>query len=119
MPNARARSRALVNVVVSNDSAAGASNAPNKPCTARAVTGVSKLAAAPIDELAAVEHDERTSGCPASVSGTTRVNRESPDRDPGVRERRRLAHDRLELSEPGVCSTRATAVDCNIDGARV
>jgi len=50
MPNARARSRGRVNVVVSTASTAsavGASRAPNAPCKARAATSMPKLSAAP------------------------------------------------------------------------
>ncbi len=42
MPNALLRSRRSVKVVVSSDSAAGASSAPNAPCTARAATSIPK-----------------------------------------------------------------------------
>ncbi len=47
MPKAFARSPGNVNVVVSRLSAAGASSAPNAPCTARAATSMPKLCAAP------------------------------------------------------------------------
>ena len=47
MPNALLRSSGSVNVVVSSDSAAGASIAANAPCTARAPTSTPKLCAAP------------------------------------------------------------------------
>ena len=47
MPNALPRSLASVNVVVSSASTAGASSAPNTPWTARAVTSMPKLTAAP------------------------------------------------------------------------
>ena len=47
MPNALARSGGSVKVVVSSDSAAGASSAPKTPCSARAATSSSKLWAAP------------------------------------------------------------------------
>ena len=46
-PNALPRSFGSVNVVVSRDSAAGASSAPNAPWQARAVTSMPKLVAAP------------------------------------------------------------------------
>ena len=47
MPNAFPRSAGSVNVVVSSDSAAGASSAPKAPCSARAPTSMPKLSAAP------------------------------------------------------------------------
>src|SRR3954453_21221054 len=47
IPNAFPRSSGLVNVVVSSDSADGASRAPNAPCNARAATRTPKLCAAP------------------------------------------------------------------------
>ena len=47
MPNARARSLPDGKVVVSSESAAGASSAPKTPCSARAATSTSKLWAAP------------------------------------------------------------------------
>src|SRR3954452_17025352 len=47
MANALARSADSVNVVVSSESAAGASMAAKTPCSARAVTSGSKLCAAP------------------------------------------------------------------------
>ena len=46
-PNARARSRGIVNVVVSTASAVGASRAPNAPCSARPATSTPKVGAAP------------------------------------------------------------------------
>jgi hypothetical protein len=46
-PNALARSLALVNVVVSSDSADGASRAANSPWTVRATTSMVRLWAAP------------------------------------------------------------------------
>ena len=46
-PNALPRSLGSVNVVVSSDSAAGASSAPNAPWQARAATSIPKLVAAP------------------------------------------------------------------------
>ena len=47
MPKALPRSAGSVNVVVSSDSAAGASSAPKTPWPARATTSMSKLTAAP------------------------------------------------------------------------
>ncbi len=47
MPNARLRSRVSVNVVVSRDSAAGASSAPKAPWKARAAASIPKDWAAP------------------------------------------------------------------------
>lgn len=47
MPKALPRSLGSMKVVVSTDSADGASNAPNMPCNARAVTRVSKFPAEP------------------------------------------------------------------------
>ena len=47
IPNARPRSFEPLNVVVSRDSADGAMNAPNAPCSARAATSMPKLVAAP------------------------------------------------------------------------
>ncbi len=47
MPNALPRSAGSVNVVVSSDSAAGASTAPNAPCRARATISISMPFAAP------------------------------------------------------------------------
>jgi len=47
MPNALPRSFGSLNVVVSSDSAAGASSAPNAPWQARAVTSMAKLVDAP------------------------------------------------------------------------
>src|SRR5215470_12555547 len=46
-PNALPRSLASLNVVVSSDSAEGASSAPNAPWQARAATSIPKLVAAP------------------------------------------------------------------------
>ena len=46
-PNALPRSDGVVKIVASSDSAAGASSAPNTPCSARAPTSTPKLCAAP------------------------------------------------------------------------
>ena len=47
MPVALVRSCGSVNVVVSRDSVAGASSAPNAPCSTRAASSMSKFWAAP------------------------------------------------------------------------
>ena len=47
IPNAVARSRGSVNVVLTSESAAGAISAANTPCSPRAATSIPKLCAAP------------------------------------------------------------------------
>jgi hypothetical protein len=64
-PNALERSRGSVNVVVSSDSADGASIAPNTPCRARAPTSPMKLPAAP----------PRAEAAPKPMSPMTKVLR--------------------------------------------
>src|SRR5215213_4020020 len=57
MPNALLRSAGSVKVVVSSDSAAGASMAANAPCSARAPTSTPKVCAAPAEQQQAAERE--------------------------------------------------------------
>ena len=75
MPNARFRSAGLVNVVVSSDSAAGASSAANAPWLARAMTSMAKLTDAPPTA-------EATANPTSPVMKTTLRPNRSPIRPP-------------------------------------